>query len=267
MPHLPTDDGASLHYIERGAGDETVVFSHSYLADHRHFEPQIEALAQRYRVIAYDHRGHGQSAKSGAPITIDRITDDGIAVLEAIGGGPVHWVGLSTGGFVGMRIALRRPELLRSLVLMDTSAGAEPLLARARYTAMLAIVTRVGIRPVLAPTMKAMFGPSFLADPNRAAERAVWIERFSANDFTAISAFGHAIFGRGDLTADVQAIDTPTLVIVGEHDRATTPDKSIRLTATIPGARMAVIPRAGHLCTVEEPALVTEALEAFLHAT
>ena len=119
-------DGTRLHYTEVGDGPETVVFSHSYLLDHHHFDAQIAALAGRFRVLAYDHRGHGQSDRPRGTCSMEHIYSDGVRVAELLGRGPVHWVGRSTGGYVGLRFAIRRPELLRSLVLMDTAAGPEP---------------------------------------------------------------------------------------------------------------------------------------------
>ena len=109
MPEIALN-GTRLHYVEAGEGADTVVFSHSYLVDHRHFEPQIEALSDRFRVLAYDHRGHGRSGPAAPGCSMETIYEDGLAFLEALGEGPLHWVGLSTGGFVGMRIASRRPE-------------------------------------------------------------------------------------------------------------------------------------------------------------
>ncbi|MBW2525565.1 MAG: alpha/beta fold hydrolase [Deltaproteobacteria bacterium] len=167
MPEITVDDGVRLHYAERGKGDETVVLSHSYLVDHRHFEPQIEALSERYRVLAYDHRGHGQSDCPRDGYSMERIYADGVAFLEAMDCGPVHWMGLSTGGFVGMRIAYRRPELLQSLVLMDTAAGAEPTLKHLKYRGMFFVLQRFGIEPVLGGAMSALFGKTFLRDPER----------------------------------------------------------------------------------------------------
>ena len=200
MPVVTVDANVQLHYTEHGEGDETIVLSHSYLVDHRHFEPQIEALKSRYRVLAYDHRGHGRSDKPPDGYSMERIYGDGVAFLEALDTGPVHWIGLSTGGFVGMRIALRRPELLRSLVLMDTAADGEPVFNQVKYRAMFLILRAFGVGPVLDASMKAMFGRAFLKDPDRAEERARWRQRLKDNDFQALIGFGKAIFSRDDVT-------------------------------------------------------------------
>ena len=147
---MPTVElpGVRLSFVERGSGPETVVVSHSYLVDHRHFEAQIAALEGRYRALAYDHRDHGESARTSAPYDMEALYEDAVAFVEETSDGPVHWVGLSTGGFVGVRLGIRRPDLLRSLVLMDTSAEAEPWLNRLKYKLMLAVLPWIGFRPL-----------------------------------------------------------------------------------------------------------------------
>lgn len=256
--------GVRLSFVERGSGAETVVFSHSYLLDHRHFEPQIAALEDRFRILAYDHRDHGGSERMAEPYGMEEIYEDGAGFVEATCDGPVHWVGLSTGGFVGVRLGFRRPELLRSLTLMDTSAEAEPTWSRLKYGAMLTTLGWLGFRPLVGETMRALFGRAFLSDPARSEEREVWKERIMANDRDALIRFGRAIFGRDDVHGEVGRITAPTLVVVGEDDRARSPAEARRLAEAIPGARFETIPRAGHLCTIEEPQAVDTVLDGFL---
>lgn len=259
-------NGAELFYVEQGSGPETVVFSHSYLVDHRHFEPQIDALSERYRVIAYDHRGHGRSGPPPAGFDMESIYDDAIGVIEATGAAPCHFIGLSTGGFVGQRIAIRRPELLTSLTLMDTSADPEPRLKRLQYEAMFVTVKLAGYRPVIGEVMRKMFGRSFLRDPARASERRQWRERLMENDRDAMIRFGRAIFSREGVYGKLGGLPVPTLVVVGEADGATPPERARRIAEAVPGARLEVIPKAGHLCTIEEPERVSRVLLDFLGA-
>ena len=109
MTHVMVN-GVSLAFEEHGSGDETVVLSHSYLVDRRQFDAQVAALATRYRVLAFDHRGHGGSGKPSDGYDMDSITRDAEAFIETTNAGPCHFIGLSTGGFVGLRLALRRPD-------------------------------------------------------------------------------------------------------------------------------------------------------------
>jgi pimeloyl-ACP methyl ester carboxylesterase len=262
MPTIMVND-ASLFYRDEGAGDEVVVFSHSYLASHQHFDAQIEALKDRFRVIAYDHRGHGQSSVQG-PATMEHIYRDGLGLLDALDIASCHWVGLSTGGFVGMRLAIREPHRLKSLVLCDTSADREPLLTRTRHTVSFGILRVLGYKPVMGIVMRAMFGPSFLADPDREAERELWQKRFESNDIPAMIRFGMGIFARKSVYEQLSEVELPTLVVVGDEDSATPPAKAERIARRIKGARLEVIARAGHLSTVVQPELVTTVLTEFL---
>jgi 3-oxoadipate enol-lactonase len=264
MPEVEVN-GVRLHYEDVGEGPETVVFSHSYLVDSRHFAPQIEALKPRYRVLAYDHRGHGQSEKPSTGYSMETIYADGLGFLEAMKlDTPCHWIGLSTGGFVGMRLGFRRPELLRSLILMDTAASGEDTLKVLKYRAMFLAVRLFGMKPVAGSAMAALFASEFLRDPARKAERETWRSRLLDNDTRALIAFGKAIFSRDDVRDRLPAIPVPTLVVVGEQDVSTPPAKAKLLAQAIPDARLERIPRAGHLCTVEQPEAVNRVLLEFL---
>src|SRR5690606_29606523 len=106
---------------------------------------------------------------------------DALALLEHLHAAPCHFVGLSMGGFVGMRIAARHPSLLRSLSLLATAADAEPAANLPRYRLLNSIVRRLGPRPVSSRVMPIMFGPSFLNDPARAAERERWRAELARN--------------------------------------------------------------------------------------
>ncbi len=257
-------NGTELAYVERGRGLETVVFSHSFLVDHRHFEAQIEALSDRYRIIAFDHREHGQSALTGGDYSMDDLVADAAALIEGLDAAPCHFVGLSTGGFVGLRLALRSAHLLRSLVLMDTSAEREPALKRIKYEAMFQALRVFGFGPLMGIVMSLMFSPVSLGDPARRDEMVLWRERMRANDPRAIIRFGRAIFERDDLMRDLHRILTPTLVIVGEDDRPQPPARARRIADGIPGAELVIIPDAGHLSTLDAPQAVNDALTRFL---
>jgi len=257
-------NGVRLYYSETGSGPETIIFSHSYLVDSRHFAPQVAALEDRYRCIAFDHRGHGRSEVARDGYEMENLYRDAVGLIEALACAPCHFVGLSTGGFIGLRIGLRRPDLLRSLVLMDTSADAEPAEVRGQYRLMLAVLRWVGYRPLMGRAMQMFFGPKFLNDPARARGVRAWRRRMMSNDRFAMANFGHGIFSRRSVHDRIDAIDTPTLVVVGENDVAIPPERARRIAYRIPGAALQVIPDAGHLCTVEEPKAVNAALEAFL---
>ena len=265
MPEV-TVNGVTLFYEEMGAGADTVVFSHSYLVDSTHFAPQMQALSDRYRCIAYDHRGHGRSQVTQGGYDMENLYTDAVAFIEALQCPPCHFVGLSTGGFIGMRIGIRRPDLLKSLILMDTSADPEPEENVKQYKLLMVIVRWLSWWPAIGKVMPLFFTERFLRDPARQDEVKEWKRRITSGDKKAGIQFGKGIFSRAGVYDELSTISVPTLVVVGENDMATPVARAQRIAEKIPGAKLAIIPGAGHLCTVEEPAVVTGAIEEFLSA-
>jgi pimeloyl-ACP methyl ester carboxylesterase len=255
-----------LHVEDTGGGGPPVLFSHGLLWDTRLFAPQVAALRGRHRCIAYDHRGQGRSEVTDSGYDMDTLADDAAALIERLGVAPVHFVGLSMGGFVGLRLAIRRPELLRSLVLIDTSAGPEATASVPRYRVLNFIARWLGFRPVVDRVMPILFGHSFLTDPTRAAECAEFRARLLALDRRGTPRAVRGVIEREGVAGELHRIRTPTLVLVGEEDVATPPDKSVALATGIAGARLLRIPDAGHTSTLEQPAAVNAALAQFLAA-
>jgi len=257
-------DGAELHVEDTGGTGPAVVFSHGLLWSTAQWRFQVAAFRDRYRCIAYDHRGQGKSAVATSGYDMDTLTGDAAGIIGQLGVGPVHFVGLSMGGFVGMRLAARRPELVRSLALLDTASDAEPLLNRPKYAAMGALAQMVGTRPFVPAVMKIMFARPFREDPARADLRESLVRELLGNDTTGMRrAVGGVISRKPVEPAELSRIRAPTLVISGAEDSAVVPARSRRTASQIPGARFVSIPRAGHSSSVEEPQAVNQALEAF----
>jgi pimeloyl-ACP methyl ester carboxylesterase len=260
-------NGTTLYYEDTGPGStgETIAFSHGLLWGTELFAPQIAALRGRYRCIAWDHRGQGRSAADHRnTIGMELVWHDATRLLEQLVGGPVHFCGLSMGGFVGMRMAAFRPDLVRSLLLIETSADPEPTENVGRYRMMIAALKLLGPRAVMSRVRPIMLGKTILTDAARRGE----VERFSAlmSRRRDIWRAVNGVIDRAPVHGELKRITAPTLVLVGEEDVATTPDKAERIAAAIPGARLVRIPRAGHSSSVEEPAAVTAAIEEFLGA-
>jgi 3-oxoadipate enol-lactonase len=264
MPTLGVD-GVELHYEERGSGP-AVVFAHGLLWSGAMFDAQVAALSSRYRCIAYDHRGQGRSSTSPAPYDMERVTADGATLIEKLGAAPCHFVGLSMGGFVGMRLAARRPELLRTLTLVETAADAEPRWNVPKYRAMALIARAFGFRPLAGTVMKIMFGAAFLGDRARAAERERLRAELLALDPPRVEAALDAVIRRRPIFDELARIATPTLVLHGDADRAIVLSRAQKTAQAIAGARLVVIPRAGHTSSVEEADAVTRELRAFFEA-
>ncbi|MEJ2515852.1 MAG: alpha/beta fold hydrolase [Gammaproteobacteria bacterium] len=263
MPFL-TVNGARLHYEIRGRGPGTLVFAHGLLFSGEMFAPQVAALSRQYRCVTFDFRGQGRSEVTETGYDMDTLTQDALGLIRSLNLAPCHFAGLSMGGFVAMRLAIRYPEMLESLVLMATSADPEPAENVAKYRALNFVSRWIGPGVVASRVMPIMFGGTFMEDPSRAALRKEMRRRIASNDRLGISRATAGVIDRQGVYESLGAISVPTLVIVGDEDIATTPAKAQRIHEAVPGSRLVTIPGAGHTATVEEPAAVTRAIADFL---
>lgn len=260
-------DGTSLYYEDTGPGStgETIAFSHGLLWGTELFAPQIAALRGRYRCVAWDHRGQGRSGPEHRHcIGMELVWQDAVRLLETVVGGPVHFCGLSMGGFVAMRMAARRPDLVRSLLLLETSSDPEPMENVARYRLLTRMTRLLGPRMLKNKIAPIMLGKAILTDPARRAELATFVDLMARR--RDIWRAVNGVVDRAGIHDELARITAPTLVVVGDEDVATPRPKAERIVGAIRGATLVTIPRAGHSSTVEEPALVTAAIEQFLQA-
>ena len=255
---------AQIYYEEAGSGPETIVFSHGLLMSGDMFSEQVKALSGRYRCICYDHRGQSRSEVTDSGYDMDSLTEDAAALIRELDCAPCHFAGLSMGGFVGMRLAIRHPDLLKSLVLLETTADPEPEQNKGPYRRLAFVGRWLSFRLVIKPLMKIMFGRSFLEDPAKEETRAKWRNHLLGLNRVGTSRAAHGVIDRNGVYDQLSAINTPTLIIVGKEDVATTPIKSERMRDAIAGAVLKVLPRGGHSSTIEEPEAVTQAIADFL---
>ncbi len=264
MPHIEVN-GTRIFYTDTGSGDETIVFAHGLLFSTEMWEAQIAHFAPRYRCIAYDHRGQGKSAAPAGGYDMDTLAEDAAALIRALDVAPVHFAGLSMGGFVAQRLAVNHPDLLKSAIILDSSAEAEPEENLPGYRKLNFIMRWFGGRPVAGKLMPIMFGQTFLNDPARADERRRWQQFLSRiPDRKGMSRAVSGVLERPDFTAELARIDLPVLIAVGEEDVATVPEKSERMHRAIAGSKLVRMAGAGHVSTIDAPAAVNAAIDEFL---
>ena len=263
MPYLQIN-GANLYYEEHGTAQDTIVFSHGLLWSGHKFHDQIAALRNQYCCVTFDFRGQGQSEVTQSGYDIESLYTDAVALIDMLGCSPCHFVGLSMGGFVGLRLAIRRPDLLKSLILIETSSDPEPKENIGRYRMLNFVARWIGLRVVADRLMEIMFGQKFLNDPVRATLKHEWKGRMVANHRIGITRVVSGVISRDSVTDQLGRIRTPPLIIVGDQDVATIPAKSKLLHARIPNSKLVVVPGAGHTSTVEEPVAVTTIMAEFL---
>ncbi len=263
MPYINLSN-SRLYYEIEGEGPEEVVFGHSLLFNLRMFDDQVDFLKSNYRCIRFDFRGQGKSEITEGGYDLDTLTTDIVELLNKLCKGPCHFVGFSMGGMVGMRLAIHNSNLLKSLILINTSSETESKVTLPQNLLLAWIGRHIGLSVVANKVMAKFFGRSFLNDLSRAATKRIWKEHFLANDRKGISKAIKGVLFRESITNKLHHIHIPTLIIVGENDIPTPVEKSKIMQRSIKGSRLKIIPRAGHMSPVEEPDLVNETIDAFL---
>lgn len=252
MPHIQLST-TKLFYIQEGEGKEVIVFSHGLLWSHKMFQSQVDFLKGNHTVIAYDQREQGQSEVTDGPIDMELLTLDALELIDRLVDKPVHFVGLSMGGFIGMRLAARFPEKIKSLVLVETSAGPEPVENFPKYKVLNGIVKWFGIIPtVAASVMKIMFAKSWLENPKNGDAYKKWVKELKSNK-KSITKSVEAVIHRKGIEDEIRQIKCPTLIIVGDEDIATKPEKAKFIQMSIPNSILHMVLGAGHSSSIEKP--------------
>lgn len=260
----------------------TVVFVHGFPFNGSMWEPQLGALPDGWRGIAPDLRGFGNAplapergglptgAELGAEValpddpvlTMELLADDIAALIEEQAAGHAVVCGLSMGGYVALALWRRRPELVRALVLADTRAEPDTDEGRQNRARMAKMARGSGTESVASAMLPAVLSERTLD------RRAELVERVRSmileTDARTIIAALAGMAARNDSTGILPTIDVPALVVVGEHDGLTPPDVARTLADRLPGARLEVVPDAGHVSNMENPAAFNAALNRFL---
>lgn len=227
----------------------TVLLAHSILASSMMWERQGALLAQHgFRAIAMDTRGHGGSDAPAPPYSMDELAADTVAVMDALQIGRAHYIGLSLGGMSGFGLGINHASRLHSMVLCDARADA-PAAFAAVWNDRIAAAQSQGCQALAAATAERWFGAEFLARNPAIAKR--FHDAISATSSNGLVGCAQAIQGL-DYLKDVQRITVPLTMIVGAKD-VPLPDAMVDLQTRIAGAKLEVIPDAGHLPNIDQP--------------
>jgi len=255
-------NGIALNYEIHGNNGPWVVLSHSLACDLHMWDAQIDLLKDRFRVLAYDTRGHGQSDSPSGAYSMDQLVEDARGLLSGVGADRPHWVGLSMGGMIGMKYALKYSGEFQSLVLCDTSSRIPPEMAPV-WAERIKVATSQGMSTLVSPTLERWF-----TEPFRKSRRDVIdpVADMIANT-PAVGYAGccHAI-PTMNCTDQLHAIKCPVQIIVGEQDAGTPVAMSEAIHSAIPGSELVIIPQASHLSNLEQPEKFNDALIRFLSA-
>ncbi|MCT2582407.1 bifunctional 3-oxoadipate enol-lactonase/4-carboxymuconolactone decarboxylase PcaDC [Actinophytocola gossypii] len=247
----------TLFHEVRGPSDgPVVVLSGALGTDLTMWDQQVDALVGAgFRVVRYDHRGHGRSPAPPGPYTLAELAGDLVALLDRLGIARVSYVGLSLGGMVGMWLAAHEPARVERLVLCCTSARLGPpdmWLDRARAA------RESGMEPLADAAVGRWLTPG--ADAGLAARLRRMVAATPAEGYASCCDAIRTMTVEDDLGS----VRVPTLVIAGAEDRATPPEHARRIVEAVPGARLAVVEGAAHLGNTERPAEFTELILAHL---
>ena len=252
-------NGVLLHYRLHGpAGAPALALVNSLGTDDRIWDPVVDLLADDYRIISYDKRGHGLSDAPPGDYSLDDHIDDLSGLLDHIGVDRFALAGVSIGGVIAQGFAVRYGARLAALVLCDTAPKfADP----AFWTARIDAIRSNGLASITDGIMERWFSPRFRSE--HPDELAGWRNMFERSDLDGYIA-SCATLRDTDLTAAIGTISAPTLVVVGEED-GSSPVELVRATAAaIPGARFEIIPSAGHIPSIEQPAALAALIIPFL---
>lgn len=251
-----------LYYEVRGKG-KPILLSHSLVCDLEMFDYQAKALSDNFLTLNVDTRGHGRSGLAPHENwTLEEMAEDFVPLLDSLALEKVHWVGLSMGGMLGLRLALAHPKRIASLVLMDTSGQAEPPQMHGMYIQMANLVRAGQIDTIMDNLLKLFFSSS--TRKNQQELVAHWREKFRNIPVEGVYQAALAIFNRTDLSDRLKEISVPTLVVRGEEDQARLPAESDFLVNAIPNARLEIVPKAAHLSALEQPEITTKLIRNFV---
>jgi 3-oxoadipate enol-lactonase len=257
-------NGIDIHYEIHGKeGAPWLVLSHSLACSVRMWDPQIAALKDSYRILAYDTRGHGATEAPRGAYTLEMLADDLFFLLKELKIGTAHYCGLSMGGMIGQTFALKYPGVFRTLTLADTTSR-YPAEAWPLWQERIKLAETKGMEPLAQPTLERWFTEAFRRSSPAVVDGVRKL--ILATPVAGYAGCCQAI-PKINLTARLKEIRCPILVIVGADDPGTPPAMAKEIHDNAPGSKLVVLPQAAHLANLEQPAGFTRALQEFLSSS
>ena len=270
MAYCTTNDGVKLYYEETGEGTP-IIFVHEFAGDHRSWEPQVRYFSRNYKCITFSARGF---TPSDVPATFDMYSQDIAredikAVLDSLDIGEAHVIGLSMGGFSALHFGMHYPDRVLSQVIAGCGYGADE-----GSSEQFKRETSEAARRMETETME-VFGATYALGPTRVQfqnkDPRGWQEfetqlrqhssLGSANTMRGVQSRRPSLYALKD---SLQKMTVPTLILNGDEDEPCL-DVSLFLKRTIPSSALTLIPRTGHTCNLEEPALFNKVCDDFIH--
>ena len=250
-----------INYELSGRDDAPVVMlSHSLASSLVMWNPQLDSLESKFKVLRFDTRGHGDSDAPEGKYTLELLAADAVALMDALAIDAVHFVGLSMGGMIGQNLALDHGNRLKSLTLCDTAA-IMPDEAQPIWQQRIAAAREKGLQDQVAETLERWFTPEYLSQNSPRVE--LIRRQILATPVAGYIGCSEAIRDLDNLKR-LSEINLPTLIMVGEEDPGTPVAASEAMQARIEGSELVVLPAARHLSNIEQSGAFNEALMGFL---
>jgi 3-oxoadipate enol-lactonase len=243
--------------VEGPSSAQVLLFSNSLATDLSMWDEQAAYFSRQYQVVRYDARGHGESQSTPPPYSLSTLVEDVRSLLDGLGVGSVHFVGLSLGGMVGQLFAARYPQRLLSVALCDTAARMKRDIWEGRIDA----VRKEGVAPQAEPSLERWFTKPFREKNPQVVDRFRKMIQGTSRDGYVGSATAIMEMDSGN---QLSRIATPTLVVVGRQDPATPVSDAKLISQKIAGSQLAVIEDAAHLPNIEQSMDFNEILDDFL---
>ena len=253
--------GAAVHhYVDEGAkAKPALLFANGLGTDLRMWDPLVPLLAEDFRLIRYDTRGHGLSEAPPPPYSASDLAGDVAGLLDALKIGAAVICGLSAGGVIAQQFAVDCPERARALVLCDTGARIGTV---ASWQERIDLVQQQGLAALVEISMARWFTEGYRRDhADQVRGYSSMVARTAADGYIGVC----CALRDADLIQAAASIRQPTLVLCGEQDIATPPEMARQLAGIIPNARLSLIADAAHISCVEQPGVMAEQIKNFLH--
>ena len=262
MPMIDVN-GTTLFYTDDGPRTApAVIFSHSLFFDHRMFDAQVEDLEQEYRVVRYDHRGQGASARAPREqLDMDTLADDAAALIAALDLPLPTFVGNSLGGFVALRLATRRPDVVATVVVAGSSADAEE--QKEAFEPLVDAMGEHGVEPVLDAVTHIMLGDRTMAERT---ELTAAVREQLAKLGPEIADPAWQVVQRTPVLDTLDQIKMPVLILAGDEDHAYPPAKAQQMAEGIRMSSLEILDGVGHSVFLEDPERSTRHLRDHLIA-
>jgi len=256
-------NGIDVYYEIHGSeGAPWLTLSHSLACSVRMWDEQIATFKDRYRILAYDTRGHGQTSAPAGDYTLEQLADDLKGLLDHLKISKTHYCGLSMGGMIGQTFALKYPGILQTLVLADTSSRIPPEVGPV-WEERIKVAQTQGMQALVQPTLERWFTAPYRSAHPETMQR---IGKLIAD--TPVPGYVGCCraIPRLNLTDRLKEITVPIQIIVGADDQGTPVAMSQAIHDNAPGSRLDILPSAAHLSNIEQPQAFDRALGAFLPA-